>query len=237
MAIKKILLVASFLLLLLSTHANTAYFKHLSVQDGLSQVNIISIYQDETGALWFGSFEGINRYNGQSVTVFHPSQDNIGLTENEIMAICGNKKGNVYIQALHDLVCYNTRTQQFHKLRANNVSNIYYKNDTLWIAGRNKLEFRVEGDSTIRLLTTFKENIRVSSPICCTDDGYIHRYEQRTSTNRPCTTRTPTLSPARHQSAKSLSGFSKELMDMYLPPGSVSAGSRRFYPQLPQPSR
>ena len=101
MAIKKILLVASFLLLLLSTHANTAYFKHLSVQDGLSQVNIISIYQDETGALWFGSFEGINRYNGQSVTVFHPSQDNIGLTENEIMAICGNKKGNVYIQALH----------------------------------------------------------------------------------------------------------------------------------------
>ena len=52
MAIKKILLVASFLLLLLSTHANTAYFKHLSVQDGLSQVNIISIYQDETGALW-----------------------------------------------------------------------------------------------------------------------------------------------------------------------------------------
>ena len=96
MAIKKILLVASFLLLLIQTYANTAYFKHLSVQDGLSQVNIISIYQDETGALWFGSFEGINRYNGQSVTVFHPSQDNIGLTENEIMAICGNKKGNVY---------------------------------------------------------------------------------------------------------------------------------------------
>ncbi len=37
-------------------------------------------------------YEGINRYNGQSVTVFHPSQDNIGLTENEIMAICGNKR-------------------------------------------------------------------------------------------------------------------------------------------------
>ena len=100
MAIKKILSVASFLLLLIQTYANTAYFKHLSVQDGLSQVNIISIYQDETGALWFGSFEGINRYNGQSVTVFNPSQDNIGLTENEIMAICGNKIGNVYIQEI-----------------------------------------------------------------------------------------------------------------------------------------
>lgn len=42
------------------------------------------------------------------------------------------------------------------------------------LPGCNKLEFRVEGDSTIRLLTTFKENIRVSSPICCTDDGYIY---------------------------------------------------------------
>lgn len=174
MAIKKILLLASFLLLLISAHANTAYFKHLSVQDGLSQVNIISIYQDETGALWFGSFEGINRYNGQSVTVFHPSQDNIGLTENEVTAIYGNKKGNIYIQALHDLVCYNTRTQEFNKLRTNNVFNIYYHNDTLWIAGRNKLEFRVEGDSTIHLLTTFKENIKVFSPICSTNDGYIY---------------------------------------------------------------
>ena len=47
MAIKKILSVASFLLLLIQTYANTAYFKHLSVQDGLSQVNIISIYQRE----------------------------------------------------------------------------------------------------------------------------------------------------------------------------------------------
>lgn len=113
--------------------ANQAYFNHLDVKDGLSQINIISIYQDETGALWFGSLEGINRYNGHSFTVFHPSQNNEGLAQNEIMAICGDKKGNMYIQASHDLVHFDIKKQTFHRLASNKVFNVDYQKDTLWV--------------------------------------------------------------------------------------------------------
>lgn len=98
MTLKKILLLASFLLLSIFSKADTSYFTHLGVQDGLSQINILSIYQDEMGALWFGTFEGLNRYNGQTFSVFHPSQDKSGLTQNEIMPIHGDRKGNIYIQ-------------------------------------------------------------------------------------------------------------------------------------------
>lgn len=179
MAIKKILLVASLLLLLISARANTAYFKHLNVQDGLSQINILSIYQDETGALWFGSFEGINRYNGKTFTVFHPSQDNSGLTQNEIMAICGDQKGSVYIQALHDLIRYDIKKQQFHKILSNKVFNIHYQRDTLWIVTDKELCYQTYNNSTIHTLAPFNGNENGYTPIYTSSDGYIYLGTQK----------------------------------------------------------
>lgn len=149
MRMKHILFVMLLLSLLLESKANKVYFNNLSVEDGLSQVNIYSIYQDETGALWFGSLEGINRYNGHSFTNFHPSLDNSGLTQNEIMAICGDKKGYVYIQALHDLIQYDIKKQTFSRLMTNNVYNIEYHKDTLWVVTEESLQYRTHADSVL----------------------------------------------------------------------------------------
>lgn len=75
------------------------YFKHLGVSDGLSQICIPSIYQDELGVVWLGTTEGLNRYNGKEVKIFRPSQDGQGLTNNEINELCGDKKER-YISVL-----------------------------------------------------------------------------------------------------------------------------------------
>ena len=155
--------------LLIESKANKNYFNNLSVRDGLSQVNIYSIYQDETGALWFGSLEGINRYNGHSFTVFHPSQNNDGLTQNEIMTICGDKKGSVYIQALHDLIRYDIKKQTFHRLIPNRVFNIDYQKDTLWVVTDKSLQYRTETDSVFRTYTSFQKENNAYLPICITD--------------------------------------------------------------------
>ena len=72
------------LLCIIMVEAKNHYFKHLGVSDGLSQVCIFSIYQDELGAVWLGTSEGLNRYNGKDVKIFRPSQGNEGLTNNEI---------------------------------------------------------------------------------------------------------------------------------------------------------
>ena len=40
------------------------YFRHLSVQEGLSQVTVSDIQQDENGFIWFATQNGINRFDG-----------------------------------------------------------------------------------------------------------------------------------------------------------------------------
>lgn len=110
------------------------YFKHLGVSDGLSQVCIPSLYQDELGAVWLGTTEGLNRYNGKEVKIFRPSQDGKGLTNNEINELCGDKKGRMYIRSGNDLVKLDIYKEKFTCLRQKDVKGIYCKGDTLWVS-------------------------------------------------------------------------------------------------------
>ena len=44
-------------------------FSHLTSTDGLSQNNVYGIFQDHRGFMWFGTGEGLNRYDGQTFVV------------------------------------------------------------------------------------------------------------------------------------------------------------------------
>lgn len=50
-------------------------FEHLGRDDGLSQNTITSIVQGEKGFLSFGTYNGLNRYDGYTVTTFHRNPD------------------------------------------------------------------------------------------------------------------------------------------------------------------
>ncbi|MGN1247542.1 MAG: two-component regulator propeller domain-containing protein, partial [Paludibacteraceae bacterium] len=44
--------------------------KHYSVEDGLSQKTVMSILQDRQGFMWFGTWDGLNRFDGYNFLVF-----------------------------------------------------------------------------------------------------------------------------------------------------------------------
>ena len=124
--------------------ATNHYFKHLGVSDGLSQVCIPSIYQDELGAVWLGTTEGLNRYNGKDVKVFQPSESNHGLTNNEINELCGDKNGRMYIRSGNDLIKLDIYTEQFTCLRQKGVYGLFCKKDTLWVSCADGTGYRAD---------------------------------------------------------------------------------------------
>jgi len=50
-------------------------FRRISVADGLSNSWVRSAYQDRLGYMWFGTNDGINRFDGKSVKVYRPAND------------------------------------------------------------------------------------------------------------------------------------------------------------------
>ncbi len=68
----------------------TIEFEHFSIEDGLSQSVVNSILQDELGLMWFGTQDGLNRFNGKEIRVFKHDPDNP-------KSICNN-----FIQTLYE---------------------------------------------------------------------------------------------------------------------------------------
>ncbi|MCP4348121.1 MAG: hypothetical protein GY795_21675, partial [Desulfobacterales bacterium] len=44
-------------------------FDHLTTENGLSNDNVWGMAQDSYGFMWFGTFDGLNRYDGSTVKV------------------------------------------------------------------------------------------------------------------------------------------------------------------------
>ncbi len=72
-------------------------FDHITVEDGLSSSNVGAIYQDRTGYLWFGTYNGVNRFDGYSFTSYKYPGDSI-IIRNEFQgSICEDGDGNIWI--------------------------------------------------------------------------------------------------------------------------------------------
>ncbi|KAA6318692.1 hypothetical protein EZS27_031332, partial [termite gut metagenome] len=46
------------------------YFSTLDLKDGLSQLSVLKIYQDSYGFMWFATRNGLNKYDGTTMTVY-----------------------------------------------------------------------------------------------------------------------------------------------------------------------
>ena len=49
--------------------------QHYSIKDGLSQNAVMAILQDRQGFMWFGTWDGLNRFDGYSFRVFKAMKD------------------------------------------------------------------------------------------------------------------------------------------------------------------
>ena len=75
-------------------------FFHLDLESGLSHNMIYSIYQDQQGFMWFGTRNGLNRYDGVRFRVYHHDPlDATSLSNDNISAIVGDEDGVLWVGA------------------------------------------------------------------------------------------------------------------------------------------
>lgn len=73
-------------------------FRHLKVENGLSNNNVKTILKDCEGFLWIGTANGLNRYDGYSFKVYQPKEKDIhSLLSNDIWNLQEDGLGNLWI--------------------------------------------------------------------------------------------------------------------------------------------
>jgi signal transduction histidine kinase/ligand-binding sensor domain-containing protein len=82
----------------LSSQNNDIRFQHLSIDQGLSQSSVQCILQDDQGFLWFGTEDGLNRFDGINFTIYRHNPQNPGsLSANTISRLLQDREGFIWV--------------------------------------------------------------------------------------------------------------------------------------------
>ena len=141
MEIKKIQIIFAVIFYSISSFsANDIYFSKIGIEQGLSQLSVNNIYQDELGTMWFATREGLNRYNGNGMQILRPEpNDTNSLGENLILTVCGDKNGHVYIRTQNGINEYALGTSTMKSIQRKSTSGMSFGIQNLWITEGNKL--------------------------------------------------------------------------------------------------
>ncbi|MCP4156716.1 MAG: histidine kinase, partial [bacterium] len=166
--------------LFVRVNAETIECTHISLDKGLSQISIHAIIQDHRGFMWFGTDNGVNKYDGYHFTVYEPEPGNKhSLSDGTILSLCMDSDGNLWIgtrsSGLDHFYPRENRFENFRRDPENPLSlsdnellciyeNPFVKDNILWIGtskgGLNKFD---RNTGTCRHFKTDKEN---SNSIC-----------------------------------------------------------------------
>ena len=110
-------------------------FSSLTPEDGLSQISVNDLYIDEFGAVWIGTREGLNRYDGNGIEVFRLEKDNPhSLFCNAIMRITGNQDGKLWLLCNDGISELDLSTMHFRTVDPTPAQSISYAGGLLYIA-------------------------------------------------------------------------------------------------------
>ncbi|UEG51671.1 response regulator [Mucilaginibacter daejeonensis] len=91
---------------------------YLGIENGLSNSAVRSIYQDHSGFMWFGTYDGLNRYDGYEFKVFRSrSTDTNTLVHNWVNCISEDKNYRLWIGTQQGLSLYNPASGRFNTIR------------------------------------------------------------------------------------------------------------------------
>lgn len=143
---------------------NSARFTHLTIEQGLSDQAVTEIVQDRDGFMWFGTANGLNRFDGYTfVTYRHDPMDPYSIGGNQVNALLSDRSGALWVggrgvglnmldRASQRFTRYRTDPNNPRSLSSDSPRIIYEdRQGTLWIGterGLNRLDSRAQGTFT-----------------------------------------------------------------------------------------
>ncbi|MDQ6471639.1 two-component regulator propeller domain-containing protein [Flavobacterium sp. LHD-80] len=110
---------------------NKYRLKNFSTTDGLSQNSVIAIHQDKFGQMWFGTRDGLNKYDGSRFTIFRNDVANKMSISNDILAIEEDNSGKLWIGTYNGLNCYDPVSNTFKRYLTDKTNHTINSN-TIW---------------------------------------------------------------------------------------------------------
>lgn len=107
--------------------SNSGYsFRHFDINNGLSQNTVHCIFQDRQGFMWFGTKDGLNRFDGTSFKVFRFSPTE-NLRDNVFHRIVQDKQDNIWVGTEEGVYIYDPRLEKFERfdLKTSDEKSIY----------------------------------------------------------------------------------------------------------------
>jgi len=99
-------------------------FQNLSIKEGLSNLSVHSICQDQSGYIWIGTSCGLNRYDGISFKQYHYGKNQNSLHDNLITELFKNHEGYIFCASssgitdfydpfLDEISCFKSNNRKF----------------------------------------------------------------------------------------------------------------------------
>ncbi len=116
--------------LFLSAQQKEINFTSLSTEDGLSSNTVNTILKDKYGMIWFGTEDGLDRFDGTRFTIYrHKPDDPSSLKANEILSLHEDHNGNLWVGTSGgSLSLYDRTSDSFINFQANRTPNSIHNN-------------------------------------------------------------------------------------------------------------
>lgn len=115
------ILISLLSFIVLPTFASDFVFKHFDTNDGLTQNSVLSITQDQLGFMWFGTRNGLNRFDSRHFKTYQHENRPNSLGNDHVNALYTAPDGEIWIGTERGVYIYSTLSDSFRHF--NTISN------------------------------------------------------------------------------------------------------------------
>ena len=172
-----------FVCIVITSEAQQTRFRvtHYDETSGLQSGSINTIMQDSKGYMWFGTADGLYRYDGYSFKAFRKEKRNNSLPDNNVVKLAEDHDGKIWAGLLNNISSYDPATGIFMNYDVSNIDTASPVNGItmLFIDKANNVWAGLSQQGLIRLdkiKKTFKQYDIVIKMLICFSNRIKTKY-------------------------------------------------------------